>query len=187
MFLLIETFASIAIVVSIGAVVPAFFMAGCVIALMYVLIAKVYIASSREAKRYDSTTRSPIFGLFGEVLSGVTSIRAYGDGARFTRILLGQLNDNLRPFWLLWQANRWLSARVDLTGGLVALVSALFVLSAPSMDAGLAGFVLSFAIQFNERMLWFVRLWSQNEINMNSLERAGECACDVPWQWRASC
>lgn len=43
------------------------------------------------------------------------------------------------------------------------------------MDAALAGFVMSFAIAFNERILWVVRLWAVVEINFNSVERVREC------------
>jgi ABC-type multidrug transport system fused ATPase/permease subunit len=39
------------------------------------------------------------------------------------------------------------------------------------MDAALAGFILSYAIAFNDKILWVVRLWSMVEINLNSVER----------------
>ena len=76
-------------------------------------------------------------------------------------------------FFALWQANRWLSVRVDIAGAFVSLAAAFFVLSAARMDAALAGFVMSFAIAFNERILWVVRLWAVVEINFNSVEQIG--------------
>lgn len=66
--------------------------------------------------------------------------------------------------------------RVDVAGALVTFSASVFVLLAGSMDAALAGFILSFAIAFNERILWVVRLWSVVEINFNSVERIRECA-----------
>lgn len=39
------------------------------------------------------------------------------------------------------------------------------------MDAGLAGLSLTYAITFTEHVLWLVRLYSLNEMNMNSVER----------------
>ena len=55
---------------------------------------------------------------------------------------------NNRPFFALWQANRWLSVRVDIAGACVSLAATCFILSAKDMDAALAGFILSFAIAF---------------------------------------
>lgn len=42
------------------------------------------------------------------------------------------------------------------------------------MPAALAGFCLSYAALFSNDMLWVVRLWSYNELNMNSCERLRE-------------
>jgi ABC-type multidrug transport system fused ATPase/permease subunit len=39
------------------------------------------------------------------------------------------------------------------------------------LDAGLAGLSLTYAITFTEHILWVVRLYSLNEMNMNSVER----------------
>jgi len=98
-----------------------------------------YRASSRELKRTESVTKSPIFSLFGESLVGIATIRAYGDGSRFIENIAGYLDRNNRPFFMLWAVNRWLSVRVDIFGALVALLSALFIIFAPRMDPGLAG------------------------------------------------
>ncbi|KAL8281440.1 hypothetical protein RQP46_006124 [Phenoliferia psychrophenolica] len=174
MFLLLEVLGVIGIIGSISAVLPAFLIAAVFITLIYWGIGYIYLASSRELKRHDSVSKSPIFGLFGESLNGVATIRAYGDSARFTKQVFSLININNRPFFALWQANRWLSVRVDIAGAAVSLAAAVFVLSDKNMDAALAGFVMSFAIAFNERILWVVRLWSVVEINFNSVERVRE-------------
>ncbi|KAM0753978.1 hypothetical protein T439DRAFT_342117 [Meredithblackwellia eburnea MCA 4105] len=174
MFLTLEIMSVAGIIGTISVALPAFLIAAVFIVLAYWLIGYIYISSSRELKRSESVTRSPIFGLVGETLSGVATIRAYGDPARFTKNIFRMLDINNRPFFTLWQGNRWLSVRVDIAGAFVSLAAAVFVLSANRMDAALGGFVISFAIAFNERILWLVRLWSQVEINFNSVERVRE-------------
>lgn len=72
--------------------------------------------------------------------------------------------------------NRWLSFRVDTAAGAVSLIAALFVIFARNMDPALAGFVMSFAMAFADRALWTTRLWSQLEMQANSVERVQECA-----------
>lgn len=99
----------------------------------------MYRASSRELKRTESVTKSPIFSLFGESLAGIATIRGYGDGSRFIEQIAALIDLNNRPFFLLWGVNRWLAARVDIFGAFVALLSALFIIFAPRMDPALAG------------------------------------------------
>ncbi|KAJ1992473.1 hypothetical protein EDC05_002790 [Coemansia umbellata] len=43
------------------------------------------------------------------------------------------------------------------------------------MDAGLAGFVLSYSLSFSDSILSVVRDYSYNELNMNSVERVIQC------------
>ena len=90
------------IVVLITVITPGFLGAGVVITAIFVLIGRAYLRSSVELKRLESVTRSPIFQHFGETLNGVSTIRAYGDENRFIRENLRKINDNNRPFMLLW-------------------------------------------------------------------------------------
>ncbi|GAA6046061.1 hypothetical protein NBRC10513_002062 [Rhodotorula toruloides] len=174
MYYTFELVAVAGIIGTVSAAVPAFLLAATVIAAGYWVLGYIYVASSRELKRFESVTRSPIFSVFGESLQGVSTIRAYGDASRFMRHIFRLLDENNRPFFTLWLANRWLSLRTDVFGAIAALIAALFVIFARSMDAALAGFVLSFALMFQERLLWIVRLNAQIEVQANSVERIQE-------------
>ncbi|EFX03767.1 ABC bile acid transporter [Grosmannia clavigera kw1407] len=162
-------------IVLIAMITPGFLVAALFITVLYVLLGKFYLASSRDLKRLESVQRSPLFQQFGETLSGVTTIRAYGDERRFVRDNLARINAQLRPFIYLWAANRWLSLRTDLLGNMVSFFAGVFViLSLGLIDAGSAGISLSYAIGFAENILWLVRLYAMNEQNMNSVERIKE-------------
>lgn len=172
----VHCFASIiTIVVLISIITPGFLIAASIISVLYFLIGRFYINSSRDLKRLESVHRSPLYQQFGETLSGMTTIRAYGDERRFIRENLGKINTQHRPFIYLWAANRWLAFRVDVVGAMVAFFSGAFVvLSVGRIDAGAAGLALTYAVTFTENVLWFVRLYSANEQNMNSVERVKE-------------
>ncbi|KAI0143473.1 hypothetical protein GGR57DRAFT_508179 [Xylariaceae sp. FL1272] len=162
-------------IILIASVTPGFLIAAFFITLVYVFVAVFYLRASRDLKRLESVHRSPLFQQFGETLSGVTTIRAYGDERRFIRDNLTRINTQLRPFIYLWGANRWLAFRTDVLGDMVAFFAGVFViLSLGKIDPGSAGLSLSYAIGFSENILWLIRLYATNEQNMNSVERVKE-------------
>ncbi|TVY84175.1 ATP-dependent bile acid permease [Lachnellula suecica] len=162
-------------IVLITVITPGFLVAGIFISALYFVVGKFYLRSSRDLKRIESVQRSPLFQQFGETLSGITTIRAYGDEKRFIRDNMLRINTHSRPFIYLWGANRWLAFRMDAIGDLVAFFAGAFVvLSIGKIDAGSAGLSLSYAITFTENVLWLVRLYAVNEQNMNSVERIKE-------------
>jgi ABC-type multidrug transport system fused ATPase/permease subunit len=169
---------ALAIIVTIAlisVITPGFLIAGIFISALYFFVGRFYLRSSRDLKRLESVQRSPLFQQFGETLSGITTIRAYGDEKRFIRDNMLRINTHNRPFIYLWAANRWLSFRIDVIGDLVAFFAGAFVvLSIGRIDAGSAGLSLSYAISFTENVLWLVRLYAVNEQNMNSVERIKE-------------
>lgn len=165
----------ITVVVLISVIIPAFLIAGIFISALFFLIGMFYINSSRDLKRLESVQRSPLYQQFGETLSGMTTIRAYGDERRFIRENLTRVNTHNRPFIYLWAANRWLAFRVDVVGSMVSFFSGAFViLSIGKLDAGAAGLAMTYAVTFTDNVLWFVRLYAANEQNMNSVERIKE-------------
>ncbi|KAJ5562910.1 hypothetical protein N7461_001671 [Penicillium sp. DV-2018c] len=165
----------IMIVILISWITPGFLIAGLFITLVYTALGAVYLNSSRDLKRLESVQRSPLYQQFGETLNGIVTIRAYGDAPRFMIDNHRRINSYNRPHIYLWASNRWLALRVDWTGALVSFFSATFVLlNVGTIDAGAAGLSLTYAVTFTENVLWLVRLYSEVQQNMNSVERVRE-------------
>ncbi|KAL8734858.1 MAG: hypothetical protein Q9166_001210 [cf. Caloplaca sp. 2 TL-2023] len=165
----------ITIIVLISVITPAFLIAGVFITVVYFAIGAFYLRSSIDLKRLESVQKSPLYQQFGETLSGVTTIRAYGHQQRFIEDNLTRIDTHNRPFLYLWAANRWLAFRVDLTGALVSFFAGVFIiLRIKTIDAGAAGLSMTYAVMFSENILWLVRLYSVNEQNMNAVERLKE-------------
>jgi ABC-type multidrug transport system fused ATPase/permease subunit len=165
----------IMIVILISCITPGFLIAGVFITLVYAALGAIYLNSSRDLKRLESVQRSPLYQQFGETLNGIVTIRAYGDGPRFIIDNHRRINAYNRPHIYLWASNRWLALRVDWTGALVSFFSATFVLiNVGKIDAGAAGLSLTYAVTFTENVLWLVRLYSEVQQNMNSVERVRE-------------
>ena len=97
----------------------------------------------------QSTTRSPLFISFSEALVGMSTIRSYGDSARFMRKIFRELDQNTRCFWYLWQTNRVLHNFSNFTGSLVTIFACVFALRNKEMSAGAVGFSISYAREFD--------------------------------------
>lgn len=165
----------ITIIVLISVITPGFLIAGVFITAIYFAIGAFYLRSSVDLKRLESVQKSPLYQQFGETLSGVTTIRAYGHEQRFAQDNLHRIDTHNRPFIYLWAANRWLAFRVDVTGALVSFFAGVFIiLRINTIDAGAAGLSMTYAVMFSENILWLVRLYSVNEQNMNAVERLKE-------------
>ncbi|GBB94776.1 hypothetical protein RclHR1_02410022 [Rhizophagus clarus] len=176
MFLIYSFVATVSVIFAISIVMPRFLIAGTLIAILYIAVGAYYIATSRDLKRIESIKRSPIYAAFGETIAGVSTIRAFGGENRLMKKMFSLVDGNNRPFIFNWACNRWLSTRVDFVGGLVTLATGAIVIYQLSkgMDPGIAGFTLTNALNFTGHLLWVLRLYAVQEMNMNSVERINE-------------
>ncbi|ODV96391.1 hypothetical protein PACTADRAFT_49751 [Pachysolen tannophilus NRRL Y-2460] len=141
----------------------------------YYIVGKFYLTLSRELKRLDSISRSPIYQHFSETLTGVTTIRAFGDELRFIKENLSKIDKNNRPYYYLWIANRWLAVRTNNIGAFILfLAGAFLILNVNNIDAGLAGLSLTYAMTFDTFAVWLIRVYVSVEMSMNSVERLQE-------------
>ena len=162
-------FSALTIWILISVVTPFFIVPGIFVALIYFVIGKLYINSSRDLKRIESLQRSPLYQQLDETLAGIVTIRAYGHENRFFQEALARLDNHSRAFLYLWATNAWLAFRVDVTSALISFLAGAFVVtSAGKISPGTAGLSLTYAITFTEHVLWLVRLHAVNEQNMNS-------------------
>jgi hypothetical protein len=58
---------TVSIIILISFVLPVFAIPMIVISIIYILIGRLFVSASREFKRMESVTRSPIFTHFTEV------------------------------------------------------------------------------------------------------------------------
>ncbi|KAJ2088972.1 hypothetical protein IW138_003813 [Coemansia sp. RSA 986] len=154
------------------AAIPAFAIAAILTIGMFLMIVFYYLNTSRELHRLESNSMSPLLSLFGEAIQGVTTIRAFGAKHYYIKEAINRINAHNRTYYTVWAANRWLSVRVDAASSMVSATAAVFILfNLDWIDAGMAGFILSYAMSFSENMLWVIRDYSYNEMNMNAVER----------------
>ena len=88
----------------------------------YVYLSKFYRSSARELKRLDSMLRSFLYAHFAESLSGLPTIRSYGEIPRFLSDNEYYIDLEDRANFLVATNQRWLAIRLDFLGGLMVFV-----------------------------------------------------------------
>ena len=88
------------------------------LAIGFTFAASYYRASAREVKRHESVRRSVVFAKFGEALSGVACIRAYGLQDRFIAEVQKAIDGMDSAYFITFANQRWLCMRVDVIGNL---------------------------------------------------------------------
>ena len=120
----------------------------------------------------ESITRSPIYSNFSETITGATTIRAYDVEKSFIQHNDQLIDKNQTCYYPSFISSRWLSVRLESTGNLIILFTALFsVISRDYMDPGKVGLALSYALNITMSMHLLVRMTSEIETNMVSAER----------------
>ncbi|WRT69694.1 uncharacterized protein IL334_006684 [Kwoniella shivajii] len=151
-----------------------FIIVGGVIVAIYYQAGSIYGQTSRDMRRLDSVTRSPLYSLFGETVSGVAVLRAFGASTISLKHMMRLADTNLLAFAWSWTVNRWLSARFNLLSSALVGFTAIAVLIAPGVDAAMAGFALAFAGTISHDLLFVVRRFVQLEQSMVAIERLKE-------------
>ncbi|XP_055597196.1 multidrug resistance-associated protein 1-like isoform X2 [Uranotaenia lowii] len=161
------------------AVVPAFMV-------IYYIIQRFYIATSRQLKRLESVTRSPIYSHFGETITGQSTIRAYNQQNRFTQESEKRVDYNQLMSYPSIIANRWLAIRLEIVGALVVFFAALFaMLSRDTIGAAMVGLSITYALQISATLSFLVRMTAEVETNIVAVERLEEYTVlprEAEWQ-----
>ncbi len=142
---------------------------------LYWLLIKAYVATSRQIRRIMSIKRSPLYSHFNEALTGISTIRAYDRNADFNQECKTLTDQLLGTFLNFVMTNRWMSMRLQLMGCFVVLFAALFsVVERNSLSPGIVGLSLTYALEISGVLNALVRLLANIETSMVSVERIQE-------------
>ncbi|KAL9964349.1 hypothetical protein ACROYT_G027978 [Oculina patagonica] len=142
---------------------------------LYLFVQRIYVASSRQLKRIESVSRSPIYNNFLETINGTTTIRAFAQQQRFIRGNYFLVDENQVAYYPSMSANRWLAVHLEFVGNLIIFFAALFaVINRDSLQSGLVGLSITYALQVTATLNWMVRMSSELETNIVSVERVKE-------------
>ncbi|KRF85618.1 multidrug resistance-associated protein 1 isoform X17 [Drosophila virilis] len=182
---MMQAFMVLATIVVISISTPIFLAVIVPIGFIYYFAQRFYVATSRQLMRLESVSRSPIYSHFGETVTGVSTIRAYTVQDRFIEESDNKVDKNQVCKYPSLIANRWLAVRLEMVGNLIILFASLFAVLGGQTNPGLVGLSVSYALQVTQTLNWLVRMSSDIETNIVSVERIkeyGETKQEAAWE-----
>ncbi|KAG7451066.1 ABC transporter [Guyanagaster necrorhizus] len=167
-------------IILIAIILPWFLIAVFFILIVYIYAAAFYRASARELKRLDAVLRSTLYSHFSESLSGLATIRAYGESKRFLKENEERIDVENRAYWLTVTNQRWLGIRLDFLGALLTFIVAILTVGTRfSISPAQTGVTLSYILSVQQAFGWLVRQSAEVENDMNSVERVVHYATEI--------
>ncbi|KAJ0409782.1 hypothetical protein ATCC90586_005349 [Pythium insidiosum] len=139
---------------------------------IFVVTGLYFKRTSREIKRLEGITRTPIFNLFGETLNGLHTIRAFDMQRQFVELNKAAVDDNASYYFHYWAAGRWLAVRLDWLSVAIIFVVSLYIMSAKgSITPIVAGISITYSLMLTSMVQWCVRAVDMTDNAMTSVER----------------
>ncbi|GAA6015718.1 hypothetical protein JCM10207_008773 [Rhodosporidiobolus poonsookiae] len=162
----------VASIVMIAIVYQWFLIPVAAIFIIYYFTSNFYRATARTIKRLDNNLRSFLYAWFSESLTGLSTIRAFGEQERYLRGLESTVDVENRAALLTVINQRWLAIRLDTMGALLTFVVAIVaVAERTSIPASQTGLILSTVLGMQQAVTMLVRQNAEVENNMASAER----------------
>ena len=137
--------------------------------------------SSRQLKRLESVTRSPIYTLFSSSFDGLTSIRAFNVPGDFLNMFMERIDTNSRAYFILSASAYWFSLRLDVIVSFLTLFTTLLAVAFRHQIEPLAAALsVTYCISLTGLFPWAMRQSADAENFMTSAERIDEYGQLVP-------
>ncbi|KAB0345164.1 hypothetical protein FD754_022090 [Muntiacus muntjak] len=145
-----------------------------------------FLRTSRDVKRLECTTRSPVFSHLAASLRGLWTIRAYKAEQRFQELFDSHQDLHSEAWFLLLMTSRWLAVYLDVICAIFVTVVAFGALIlVETLTPGQVGLVLSLTLTLTGMFQWCVRQSAEVENVMISVERGIEYTDlekEAPWE-----
>ena len=154
---------------------PAILIAIVPLSGFFILVQNFYLRTSRQLKRLISINRSPINSHLDDTLSGAATIRAFGFQDQFEDENEAKLEELQKSQYPEIISNSWLFLRLQVIGNLLIILTSLItVITRDTIEPGLVGLSLSYALTCQLDIYMLVRFCADMEKSIVSVERIKE-------------
>uniref|UniRef100_A0A8D2LSI0 Cystic fibrosis transmembrane conductance regulator n=1 Tax=Varanus komodoensis TaxID=61221 RepID=A0A8D2LSI0_VARKO len=184
---LMQTLLQICSVVTVAiSVIPWILIPLVPLLILFIFLRRYFLATSRDIKRLESTTRSPVFSHLSSSLQGLWTIRAFKAEQRFQELFDAHQDLHTEAWFLFLTTSRWFAVRLDAICAIFVVAVAFgTLLLARTLVSGQVGLALSYAINIMGMFQWGVRQSAEVENLMISVERVLEYTNlekEAPWE-----
>ncbi|XP_015446388.1 multidrug resistance-associated protein 4 isoform X3 [Pteropus alecto] len=184
----IQTFLQVISVVGVAvAVIPWIVIPLVPLCIIFFVLRSFFLETSRDVKRLESTTRSPVFSHLSSSLQGLWTIRAYKTEERFQELFDAHQDLHSEAWFLFLTTSRWFAMRLDAICAIFVIITAFgSLILAKTLDAGQVGLALSYALTLVGMFQWCIRQSTEVENMMISVERVIEYTDlekEEPWEY----
>jgi ABC-type multidrug transport system fused ATPase/permease subunit len=139
---------------------------------MYLYIVFIFIRTSVPLKKAAGQAASHVVAHTAETLSGLSVVRAFRMQERFVNENLQFQSKSTVVTFSLANLSLWLAFRVDIIGALLVLTCCLLAVLDSSMDAAIAGLIVSNSFQILLFFSIMSRTMGEVHDNMNAIDKA---------------
>ena len=157
-------------VVVIAAVTPTFLVFSLVLTAAFIWIFLQFLPSSQSLRRLEMVSLSPLMTNFGQILYGMTTIRAFRAQKRFQDRVVAVTDTFQKMDHFYWTLQGWLMYRFDILSACSTLVLTLLAIYT-GVSAGLTAFVLNAASKFVWATHMLCRTYGKLQMDFVSVER----------------
>uniref|UniRef100_A0AAR2KQA3 Cystic fibrosis transmembrane conductance regulator n=1 Tax=Pygocentrus nattereri TaxID=42514 RepID=A0AAR2KQA3_PYGNA len=183
----IQVFLQIIGVIAVAAsVIPWIMIPVLPLLIVFLFLRRYFLQTSRDVKRLESTTRSPVFSHLSSSLQGLWTIRAFKAEERFQQTFDAHQDLHSEAWFLFLTTSRWFAVRLDGMCSVFVTITAFgCILLRHNLEAGAVGLALSYAVTLTGMFQWGVRQSAEVENMMTSVERVveyTELESEAPWE-----
>ncbi|XP_037646450.1 multidrug resistance-associated protein 4-like isoform X3 [Sebastes umbrosus] len=183
----IQVFLQVVGVIAVAAVIiPWILIPVAPLLAIFLFLRCYFLQTSRDIKRLESTTRSPVFSHLTSSLQGLSTIRAFRVQQSFQQMFDEYQDIHSEAWFLFLTTSRWFAARLDGICLIFVTITAFGCLYLrDGLEPGGVGLALSYAVTLTGMFQWGVRQSAEIENMMTSVERVVEYAeleSEAPWE-----
>uniref|UniRef100_A0A8K9V0A2 Multidrug resistance-associated protein 4 n=1 Tax=Oncorhynchus mykiss TaxID=8022 RepID=A0A8K9V0A2_ONCMY len=174
------------VIIVAAAVIPWILIPVVPLLVVFLFLRRYFLQTSRDIKRLESTTRSPVFTHLSSSLQGLWTIRAFKAQQRFQQAFDAHQDLHSEAWFLFLTTSRWFALRLDgICSIFVTLTTFGCLFLRDDLKAGAVGLALSYAVTLVGMFQWGVRQSAEVENMMTSVERVveyTELESEAPWE-----
>lgn len=161
-------------VVIISFSIPIWLVVNTALIVLYTYYQSRYTVLSRDLRRYWTISFSPVIASLDELINGIDVIKSFQQTERFNFFNYENIQFNIDLMWTFRSTNRWIAIRLQSGSALVVLFISIFAIVKDKVPASLIAFLLNYAFQISNALMWIIRASVALETNSVSIERVVE-------------